>query len=280
MFELSIAAFGVLVLVLLGRFARPAYADLKCGDAPPVPFGHEGLVIAWTGPVPRAARVSVVGPEAFQRVSDTMGSSFPESLPEKYRSNRQVSEVFNASIAWDMDDVRRWTDHHGMKLCEKAQGLFGEYLNTGAYVIFQSLVEHPAVADPELYAHSCSVVAQRGDIYWSDGVENIFLRSYFHNTAKDIGAYANFGPAGGLHISFATDTVWYPLRVTKLNEEPTSVELNIFTKEPLTDRDLPESFTVRSRGHSRSGMARYSAVQATATFGGGVEVPDVHIHLK
>lgn len=280
MLGVSLAGFAVLVLVLLGWFAKPAYADLKCGDAPPVPFGREGLVIAWTGPVPRTAKVSVVGPEAFQSVSDTIGSSFPDSLPEKYRANRQVSEVFNASMAWDMDDVRRWTDHHGMRLCEKAQGLFGEYLNTGAYVIFQSLVEHPPVPEPELYAHTCSVVAQRGDIYWSDGVEDLFLRSYFHNTAKDIGGYANFGPPGGLHISFATDSVWYPLRVTKLNEEPTSVELNIFTREPLADRDLPESFAVRHRGQLRSGMLRYSAVQATATFGGGVDVPDVHIQLK
>lgn len=244
-----------------------------------MPFGQEGLVIAWTGPVPRTARVSVVGGQVFESVSDIMGTPVPESLPEKYLSNRHQGEVFNISTAWNIDEVRRWNERYGMTISEEALALFGEYLDSGDYVIFQSLVEHPYVTDPALYARTCSVVFQRGDIFWSDGREDLFLRSYFHNAARETGDFVNFGPADGLHISFATDTIWYPLRVTKLNEEPTSVVLNILTRESIGGRQLHDSFRLQKTGQMRYGVARYSIVQVSATLEGGVDVPDLSVRI-
>jgi len=194
-------------------------------------------------------------------------------------SSRSWSDVFNISTAWDLDEVRRWNDRYGMSISDEALELFGEYLDTGDYVIFQSLVEHPFVPNPALFAR-CSVVFQRGDIYWLDGREDLFLHSYFHNASKETGEFVNFGPSGGLHISFTTDSLWYPLRVTKLNEEPTSVALNILTERPFSGESLHESLEVEGTGRMRYGVTRFSALRLRTTLDGGLDVPDLNASIR
>ena len=278
----------MLELFLLGLFtvawivirpAKPVFADLKCGDAPPVRFGRDSLVIAWTGPVPANAKVSTVDRSAFKQVSNNLGSSLPNALSEKYTKNRFESDVFNASMAWDIDESVRWNDRYGMKLGERPLGLFSEYLDTGNYVIFQSLVEHPPVTNFERFA-VCSVAFQRGDIYMVRGQEHLFLRSYFHSHSdEDRNNFANFGPTGGLRISFETEALWYPLRVTRLNGEPTTVVLNVFTDDPLNLEQLPRGFEVERTGWMPSDVGRYFFSRLTASFEGGQDVPDLSIPI-
>lgn len=262
------------------RPAKPVFADLKCGDAPPARFGQDGLVIAWTGPVPANAKVSAVDRSAFKRVSNTLGTSLPSTLSDKYTKNRFESDVFNASMAWDIDESVRWNSRYGLTLGERPQGLFKEYLDTGKYVVFQSLVDHPPVADFERFA-VCSVAFQRGDIYMVQGQEHLFLRSYFHSHSdEDRNDFVNFGPTGGLRISFETDTLWYPLRVTSLNGEPTTVVLNVFTDNALNLENLPRGFEVERTGWMPSDAGRYSFSRLTATFEGGQDIPDLSIPLR
>ncbi len=208
-----------------------------------------------------------------------MGPVAIESLPDKYVLNRHQGEVFNASLAWDLDEVRRWNDRYGLKISDEALSLFQEYLDTGDFVIFQSLVEHPQVPTAARFSGGCSVILQRGDIYYSNGREDLFLRSYFHNTTDDGGEYVNFGPQGALHISFPTETLWYPLRVTQLNREPTTVVLNLMTAEPIGAQQHHEAFDVQKTGSLQYGLNRFAAVQVTAQLPGGEDVADVDIRV-
>lgn len=176
-----------------------------------------------------------------------------------------------------MDTMSRWNDLYGVTLSDEAQSIFSGYVDSGDYVIFQSLVDHPRVQDVEAFA-ACSVVFQRGDIFFSNGRQDLFLRSYFHN-AKSEREFVNFAPSGGLHLSFETDTIWYPLEVTELNKEPTTVVLNIMASDPLADRELPEGFQVQRRGRMQHGLETYQVTRLTATFPGGERVPDVRLRF-
>ena len=186
------------------------------------------------------------------------------------------SEVFNVSMAWDLDEVRRWNDRHGFAISDEALSLFSSYLETGRYVIFQSLVHHPAPPEEVDQFQRCSVTLQRGDILFdpASGREDLFLQSQFRDIGPG-GAAVNFAPTSALHLSFATNPgIWYPLRVTKLNQEPTSVVLNIYTPKRMNENQLPAGFKVEKRGRLRMGVQHYYVAQVSATFDGGQEIPD------
>jgi hypothetical protein len=135
-------------------------------------------------------------------------------------------------------------------------------------------VDHPPVPNFEEFA-VCSVAFQRADIYMLQGQEHLFLRSSFHSHGNDKGDFVNFRPAGGLRISFSTDTLWYPLRVTKLNGEPTVVALNVFSERPFDVGELPDGFSVGARGSITTDVGRHAFTRLTATFEGGRDVPDL-----
>ena len=186
------------------------------------------------------------------------------------------------SLAWDLDEVRRWNDRHGFAIAEEALALFSTYLETGRYVIFQSLVQHPAPPEDVEKFEACSVVFQRGDIFFDPdtGREDLFLQSRFTDIGPG-GAAVNFAPTSALHLSFATNPgIWYPLQVTKLNREPTSVVLNICTPRPIKETELPNGFKVEKRGRVRHGVHSYHVCQMSAIFGGGQEVPDFQLTLR
>jgi hypothetical protein len=207
-----------------------------------------------------------------------LGSS-ADGLAEKYAIDRQDGEVFNASLAGSIDEVLSWNERYGMKMSEEPLALFREYLDSGDYVIFQSLVEHPWVPNFQAF-RPCSVVLQRGDIYYANGTEDLFLRSWFHSGAEGTDEFVNFGPAGGIHLSFATDSIWYPLRVTRLNREPTRVVLNLHTVEPLGNQELPRGFALEKTGRARFGVARFTLSRLTATFEGGEDIPDFRLSVE
>jgi len=188
------------------------------------------------------------------------------------------SEVFNVSMAWDIDEVRRWNDRHSFAISEEALALFSEYLDTGKYAVFQSLVQHPAPPERLSEFEACSVVFQRGDIFLDpSGREDLFLHSQFRDIGPG-GAAVNFAPTAALHLSFMTNPgAWYPLRVTKLNREPTSVALNICTPKPMDESLLPKGYNVAKRGRLSHGLQSYYVCHVTATFEGGEEVPDLQL---
>lgn len=185
-------------------------------------------------------------------------------------------------MAWDLDEVHRWNDRHAFAISEDALALFSSYLETRRYVIFQSLVEHPASPeDVQKYA-ACSTTFQRGDIVFDPATrrEDLFLQSQFHDTGPG-GAAVNFAPTQALHLSFTTNPgIWYPLRVTKLNSEPTSVVLNVCTPHPIKETAIPEGFEIARRGRAMYGVHHYYVTQFTAIFDAGVEVPDFELTWK
>lgn len=91
----------------------------------------------------------------------------------------------------------------------------------------------------------------------------------------------NFAPTSALHLSFTTNPgIWYPLQVTKLNQEPTSVVLNICTPSPLKETQFPKGFKVEKRGRVRHGVHHYYVCQISATFDGAAEVPDLQLTAR
>jgi hypothetical protein len=249
---------------------------------PPAPFGPEGLVIAWTGPVPSQARISLTSHDVFELVDRAIGPPAIDVPRQQHGTDVYSSEVFNVSMAWDLDEVRRWNDRHGFVISDEALALFSKYLETGKYAIFQSLVQHPAPPEEVQKFEACSVVFQRGEIFYDpdSGRQDLFLRSQFHDTGPG-GAAVNFTTTSALHLSFQTNPgIWYPLQVTKLNREPTSVVLDICTPNPLKQTEFPKGFNVDKKGRVRYGVHDYHVCRLIATFGGEEEVPDFQLTLR
>ncbi len=170
-----------------------------------------------------------------------------------------------------------------MRLSDKAQDLFDKYLRTEEFVIFESLVEHPPVPHPQMYA-ACNVLFQRGDIYFANGRQDLYLWSRFQTTAgMGPGAASatkhaiDFAPAYALHVSFPTDSIWYPLEVTELNTGPTNVMLNVLTEKTLPDKAEVKGFRLEKGGRIDLGAHSYHLSHFRARFEGGKAVPDVRL---
>jgi hypothetical protein len=220
-----------------------------------MPFGQEGLVVTWVGPVPKEAKVTFTDGKIFSAAARVMGPEVPNDLPKKYTYKLRKAELFNASMHWDLDELTRWEERHGIEeMEEEPLSIFRDYLERG-HPIFGALVQHPPVANPREF-RACSVVLQRAVIVFDEGRENLFLRSYFHS-AQDDENFVNFVPRGGVEMSFASDTIWFPLELTRVIQEPAAqVVLDILTSEPLDSERLPHPF---------------QAVRSEASFG---EVPE------
>ncbi|MEU1288627.1 hypothetical protein [Kitasatospora sp. NPDC005856] len=258
-FAMSCVAF--ILIALMVRFSRPAYADLKCGDAPM--YFDGGLVVTWAGPAPREARVRVANGDIFERVEQATGPAFPPDYPEKYLKNLRASEVFNASMAWTADDLVRWQGRHGIEMEPEALGVYENYIDNGN-TIFMALVDHPSVSAPDAFV-ACSLVLQRAVIVHSGGRQDLFLRSYFHSARQDSSEFVNFAPAGSVHYSFKTDEAWFPLELTRFISEPASyVELDIVTPEGFDERLLPSPFSAGESGYALLGDIKYRVRRASA----------------
>ena len=233
------------------------------------------MVVTWVGPVPAKARVAYTDGEVFAAAAKAAGPEIPNDFPDKYTKDLREVELFNASMAWDLDEVARWQERYGIKLESGPATVFEEYLRTG-HAIFETLVEHPTVPEPERFA-ACSVVLQRAVIVYADGQETLFLRSYFHS-ANDAGDFVNFVPRGGIEVSFATDVIWYPLALTQFIQEPASyVVLDIMTPGPLDATQLPESFRLDRSSRMTFQGTTYAVARVTGTVAAGQEVPDLRL---
>ena len=234
--------------------------------------------MTWVGPVPAQARVAYTDGRIFAAVNAVTGPEVPRDVPQKYLKGLQRVELFNASMSWDTQALTSWEKRHGIDMESEPLSIFDQYIR-GGYVIFSTLVQHPTVPEPKLYA-ACSVVLQRGVIVYANGKEDLYLRSYFHS-AQDSAHYANFVPRGGVRISFESDGIWFPLELTRVIQEPYSfVVLDILTPRPVDPRQLPTSFRAGRRGTISLGGARYSVVRVTAKLSAREKSPDMNLRPK
>ncbi len=206
------------------------------------------------------------------------GPDIPKDFPKKYLKNLQKVELFNASMSWDTQELARWEKRHGVEMEKEPVAIFEDYLKTG-HVIFTTLVGHPRVPDPQRWI-ACSVVLQRAVIVYAEGSkgrEKLFLRSYFHS-AKDSENFVNFVPRGGIEVSFASDTIWFPLELTRVIQEPASyVVLDVLTPKPLDVKQLPEPFRLGKTGQMQYQGKLYSVTRATAKLAAKQKWPDLRL---
>ncbi len=116
-------------------------------------------------------------------------------------------------------------------------------------------------------------------IVYADGRESLFLRSQFHS-AKDENNYVNLAPPGGIHVSFASEAIWYPLELTQFIKMPDSyVVLDILTSQPLDSKLLPKEFSVGKTGRMNYQNRPYSVTRVTAKLGGNRKWPDLRLKI-
>ena len=216
------------------------------------------------GPVPKGGKVSYADAAIFRAVAKVTGPEIPKGYPKKYTENLQRVDIFNESMAWDIESVHRWDKRNGITPTPEVTAIFDRYIRRG-HTIRMMLVEHPKVPAPDLY-RACSVVLQRGVIIYDNGRETLFLRSYMHSS-KDSRNYVNFVPKGGIKISFRSDNIWFPLETTRVVQEPESyVVLDILTQRPLSEAALPRPFRITNRGKMQYEGKTYVVTRVTARY--------------
>jgi hypothetical protein len=233
------------------------------------------LIVTWLGPVPDTARVTYTTGEIFAAAARVTGPETPKGFPEKYTRRLERVDLFNATMSWEMPAVTGWLKRHGIEMEKEPEGIFAQYLK-GGHAIFGTLVTHPRVPDPKLWV-ACSVVLQRGVIVFANGRQTLFLRSQFHS-AKDAQAFVNFVPRGGIEVSFASDTIWFPLELTRVIQEPASyVVLDILTRGPLDTAQLPKPFQAEKTGQMQYRGGAFHVTRLTATLAAKQPWPDLRL---
>ncbi|MEV4161991.1 hypothetical protein [Nonomuraea dietziae] len=222
--------------------------------------------MTWSGPVPQYARYGVGNGEIFGKVAEVTGMDTPQGYPAKYLENLSDADVFNPGMVHSTDELIAWQRRHGIEMEPEALEVFQGYLDRN-YPIFTSLVSHPAVDEPADYI-ACSLVLQRGVIvYNGNGRQELFLRSYFHSAKADGSEYVNFVPRRGIHYSFKSDALWFPLELTRLMSEPASyVEIDIATTDGLDQLDIPAQFSPTTTGFATLNGHKYEVMRISARF--------------
>lgn len=243
-----------------------------------MPFGPKGLVVTWVGPVPDQAEVSYADNSIFAAAAKANGTDTPTEFPRKYLQALQRVDLFNASMSWNAQAVKDWEKRYGIEMETEPLSIFEQYIKSG-HAIFSTLVRHPSVRDPQLFRR-CSVVLQRAVIVLADGREDLYLKSYFHS-AKDENTYVNFVPSGGLHVSFKSDAIWFPLELTRVIQEPYSyVVLDLLTTGTLDEKQVPKPFLVGKRGTMTLTKQQFQALRVTAKLPAKERAPDLNIPVQ
>lgn len=252
-----IATAGLLLSLRIAK-AGPAFADLKCGDAP-MYFRPDQLAVTWVGPMKESAKVRLGTGDIFRRVAEITGPDIPGGYPDKYARDLEDSDVFNSAMAWSTEELTKWEGRHGIEMEPEALEIFERYLES-KHLLFMTLVEHPRVPNPEDF-RACSLVLQRGVIVYDQGHEDLYLRSYFHS-ATDTGEFVNFVPREGVHFAFPSDSIWFPFELTRLISEPASfVEIDVLSRAPIDEAALPSFLSPRVSGRVRLKDEMYQATR-------------------
>jgi len=259
-----------------------------------VPFGSEGLVVTWSIPVPKTAKVVLTNDEVFDAVDRVTGAEVPENFPKKYTEKQHKSEVFNPSLLWDNSELNRVQARHGIQMEREPSAVFEQYFRTN-HAVVTTLASHPRVPDPARWA-ICDIILQRGVIVMdpspvvaderdpgaqgarpAGGRLTVIFRSHFHS-AKDDQSYVNFVPRGGVEASFASDTIWFPLELTRFLKAPSAhVVLDILTAKPLEAGRVPKPFRLEKTGRMEYRGKTYSVSRITADLAANQRWPDLRI---
>ncbi|MBV9395749.1 MAG: hypothetical protein JOZ84_15215 [Methylobacteriaceae bacterium] len=235
---------SVAVAMIATAWAFPAWADGKCGNG----GGHRlfqlsknEFVIPWAIPVPRNAKVQFVQGGMIEAIAPHVGSEIPGGFPEKYNRDVKRVEIFNSTMAWDVQQLLETEKRFGIEMSKDAVGVFEAYAKSGEDFVV-GLLQHPQLGGSGDVAVRCSVVLQRGVIEYIDGRETLHLSSRLHSTS-DSGQSVNFVPQETAKISFESSTIWFPLSLTQLIGEPASyVVLDVVTQKAFKPAELPQEF--------------------------------------
>jgi len=217
----------------------------------------------------------------FREADRVTGREIPSALPKQYTQKLHYAGLFNPATHWDTQELSRWLERYGIKREERPLSILNQYVEEG-YRIGSTLVEHPPVpesAKAESFI-ACSVTLQRGDIVYNNGVQTLFLRSYFHSADDSGKNFVNFAPRGGVQMTFASDTIWFPLRLTQVISEPASyVVLDILTPMPLDAEQLPEPFELGRTGRMSYHGVEYEVARVSARLEPKQAVADLRLEL-
>lgn len=228
-----------------------------------MPFGSEGLVVQWVGPVPPLAKLTFASAEIFDQVAKVAGDALPAGYPPRYTRDIREVEIFNPSMAWDIVELARWEKRHGVDPRPEVLAIFQSYIDEG-FPIGMVLIQHPPVLDPSRWL-ACSVVLQRSIIIYEQGRQTLYLRSQIHS-ARDGENFVNFMPRTPIQMTFSSNGIWFPLRLTQAVQEPDSfVSIDILTPRPLEAQQIPAPFKLENRGQVQLQNGVYTINRVTAT---------------
>jgi hypothetical protein len=211
-----------------------------------------------------------------RRSSASSTAARSKERKEKYDRNLRFSEVFNASMAWDLDTFVTWQERHGVEMEGRPLEIFQAYLERG-HPLFMSLVEHPTVAEPERFTN-CSIVLQRAVIFHRNGREDLFLRSFFHSSNGE--EAVNFAPSGAVQMSFMTDSIWFPLALTEgIPEQSSEVVLDIVSDTTLSPREVPEPFEVVDISRVGLGIDRFEVTRIAGVLDTSGPIEDLQVSV-
>ena len=97
---------------------------------------------------------------------------------------------------------------------------------------------------------------------------------------------ANFVPQGGVKVSFPSNSIWFPLMLTEVIDEPAAlVVLDIMTAGSLDNTKFPDPFTGEAMGviKARVGVSEakiYNVTRVTAKLRAGQSWKDFNVELN
>jgi hypothetical protein len=97
--------------------------------------------------------------------------------------------------------------------------------------------------------------------------------------AKDADNYVNFTPPG-IEVSFASDSIWYPLELSQFIDEPASyLVLDILTPERWDLKQLPEGLTGKNAGRMDYRGQAYEVTRVTGKLVAKQKSPDLKVRV-
>ncbi len=238
-----------------------ARAEGKCGDDPKLwkdPAGRDVLVVTWTLPFPAAAQVS---PDADKKLMSDLDASFgaePPGFPAEYGSNvvefPYPKHPKTGTTLKSVKEVQDWLQPFGMNLEPEAVPIYEQYFREKR-LVYGSVVQHPPAPGDGRGFRFCTCMLQRAVALWDGGQQQLWIRSRYRS-ARDSRTFVNFVPAGPLKLTFASQSIWFPLAFNRILPEPGApafLLLDVLTRNRLDEGQIPAGF-----GHDYKGTVQHA----------------------
>jgi hypothetical protein len=116
-----------------------------------VPFGQKGLVVTWTIPTPKEAKVTVLSEQEADRIFDATarahGQAFHPELPKTYTEQVHKAGLFKPTTIRKGQDLVAWEKQYGIEMEQAPLAVFRDYFKSNHEVV-GLLVGHPKVPGP------------------------------------------------------------------------------------------------------------------------------------